>query len=158
MFLAIGCIGLFMWSQTFSHTIKFGDCAGHVVTYSLSAKYRAITGHKLFSRTSIYIWELILPLTSVKVPIPLKDKYPQIITLTLRWEGRHTKSERLTSAPLLQTSIQLFVLATIWLSSVYIYFLQCESTVQLRFPLHHATLFLRLTSRTMTHFFAAGRL
>jgi hypothetical protein len=36
-------------------------------TYSLSAKYRAITGHKLFSRTFIYIWELIFPFTSVKV-------------------------------------------------------------------------------------------
>ena len=39
----------------------------------------------------------MFPFTSVKVPIPLKDKHPQIIALILYWEVRHTKSGRLTS-------------------------------------------------------------
>ena len=122
MFPAIGFSALFMRTQAFSHTFKSGDCAGHVVQFILFSCfflyfghdvqvryhlerhiYYAITGHKLFSRTSIYIWELIFPFTSVKVPIPLKDKHPQIITLTLRWDGRHTKFGRLTSSPFLQT-------------------------------------------------------
>ena len=67
------------------------------------AKYHAITGHNLFLRTSIYLGINIFPFTSVKIPIPLKDKHPQIITLTLRREGRHTKSGRLSSSPFLQT-------------------------------------------------------
>ena len=46
-------------------------------TCSSSAKYRVITGCKLFSRTSKYIWELIFHFTSLKVPIPLKDKHPR---------------------------------------------------------------------------------
>jgi hypothetical protein len=33
VFPAIGCSALFMRSQTFSHTIKFGDCADHVVQF-----------------------------------------------------------------------------------------------------------------------------
>ena len=66
---------------------------------------------------------------SVKVRIPLKDKHPQIITLTFRWEGRHIKSERLTSSPFLQiwiqfwsnnylTFIKIYIFPPVWINSL----------------------------------------
>ena len=141
---AIGFSALFKQTLTCSHKFKSGDCAGHVVqfilfscfsvfrarctgalssweTYSLSVKYCAITGHKLLSRTSIYIWELIFPLTSVQVPISLKDKHPQIITLTLRWEGRHTKFGQLTSSPFLQIWIRYWSNNYLTFIKIYIF-------------------------------------